>query len=409
MLRSIARHFNDTVFRGPDDEGLNSAGEADTLDTGAPDSGEAPDEGSEPEPQERLTVREQIKASIAETREEPSATREKKVRNSKTGRFDKGAEAAPVETAPVETVAPVATIPAPESLPKEAKAEWDKAPEAVKAAFVKREQDMAAGVAQLQQRYSLIDQAIEPHTDALRKMNATPAEAVNRMFLWFGALAGSPDKAFPALAQSMGLDWGKITGGQTPAAPVDPNQPAPTGAAPEIPEPVKQYIGKMEGAIQQLTDQLNQLGGQIAPIQQNIDVQNKARTQENLTLWSKDKPHFEDVRVDMANFLQSGIIPLKDGQVDLDTAYERAIHFNPEVRAKVLAEQQQANLQVQQQSKDAATTAQKTQVEKARKAAVSIPASTTPNGQPPLVKKKSGAKLSVRDSLKAAMAELRDQ
>ena len=111
----------------------------------------------------------------------------------------------------------------------------------------------------------------------------------------------------------------------------------------------------------------------------------------------------------MAKLIETGVVPLKDGQVDLDTAYERAIYFNPEVRAKVLAEQQQANQAAQQVSKDAATAAQQTQVSRARKASVSLPASTTPGAANGAVKPKPGQKLSVRDSLKQAVSQLREQ
>lgn len=411
MLRSFNKHFNETVFRGPDNEGTGGGtDDIEVLDSGTDDGAveDAGDVDAEPAPQEKLTVREQLKKSIAEVSgEEPPA---KPKREKGTGRFERKAqEAAPIDgTQPATTESVADAIPAPASLPKEARAAWDKAPTEIKQAFLKREQDMQAGVEQLQQRYNLIDQAIAPHQDALRQMNATPGEAVNRMFLWFKALAGKPADAFPALAQSMGVDWKSLISSQGS----DPTQTDPTQTGvPEIPENVKNYVGQLQQQLQQLTQYVQQVDGRFGSVEQNINTQNEARTRENLSIWSQNKPYFEDVRVDMAKMIETGIVPLKqDGQVDLDTAYERAIYFNPEVRAKVLAEQQQANQQVQQKTEQAATTATQAQVSRARKASVSLPASTTP-GQAgsPLSKKKPGEKLSVRDSLKAAMAELRDQ
>jgi hypothetical protein len=405
MLSSLTRHFNESVFRGPDDEG-GSASE-DVVDLGGNDgdlSGDADsgDDGGEGgESDKPLSVRDQIKSAMAEASEQP----EVKAKDKKTGRFEKTAKP---EQAPV--AAPVTpTIAAPESLPKEAKAEWDKAPEAIKAAFVKREQDMARGVQELKSRYDLIDQAIAPHTDALRAMNATPADAVHRMFLWFKALAGKPEVAFQELAKSMGVDWARIAGNQ-PQAPAAPGAAAPTGTAPEIPEPVKQYVGGLENQVKQLSQVVNQIYGGFTGIQNSMNTQNEARTRENLSIWSKDKPHFEEVRQDMAKLIETGVVPLKDGQVDLDTAYERAIYFNPDVRAKVLAAQQQANTQVQQEAVTAATTARQGQVNKARKAAVSLPVSTPGAGNSPTqAKRKPGQRTSVRDSLKEALSSLRDQ
>jgi hypothetical protein len=417
MLRTFTRYLNETVFRGPDNEG--GAGEND-LDVGGSDIGGSGDvtgdaDISEAEP---LTVREQIKRSIEETSE---PEKPKKAAKDKTGRFgDRNREAAPAgkDGAPVPEAPPVPAIAAPDSLPKEVKAEWDKTPPAIQQAFVKREQDMAKGVEELKSRYNLIDQAIAPHNDALRQMNATPADAVNRMFLWFKALAGSPAVAFPELAKNMGIDWNRMIAATTrpQGQPGQQGQPQPTvdsngnPVAPEIPEPVKQYVGKLETQLGQLVQYVQQLGGQINPLQQEMNNQNQARINENLNIWSKDKPYFQEVRQAMGRLIETGVVPLKDGQVDLDTAYERAIYFIPEVRAKVLAEQQQANNQVQQDTNAAATTARQAQADKSRKAAVSLPARAPGNGQPiAAARKKPGEKLSVRDSLKASIEQLRDQ
>lgn len=419
LLRSIARHFNDTVFRGPDDEGGSGAGgdtDNDLSVTGSDaDIGGDNGDPAEVESQEPLTVREQIKKSMEEVAGEQP---EKVAKDPKTGRFArkaaKAGEAPSADPVQQQAAPPADDIPVPASLSPEAKTAWANAPKEIKEAFIKREADMQRGVDELKQKYALIDQAIEPHRDSLRQMNATPQEAVNRMFLWFKALGGTPKEAFPALAQSMGLDWNQLVGtigGQQQQAPADPAAAPAEGA--EIPAPVKEYIGKLEQQLQTLGGMVQQVGGRFQSFEEQAQQQNMARTTENLNQWAKDKPHFESVRTDMAGMLQSGMIPLlPNGQVDLDTAYERAIYFNPEVRAKVLAEQQQANQQVQQQTEEAATTANQQQVEKARKASVSIPSRGTPgpgNAAPGAVKKKAGQKMSVRDSLKAAMAELRDQ
>jgi len=417
MLRNFSKHFNETVFRGPDTEGAGGGVEpADVLDdVGTDDAGtdnDPDDNVSEPaegEGTEKLSVREQLKKSIAEV----NAAEKPPTKRAKSGRPADKQAATPApeggEPAPAPTTSAIA---APESLSKEAKAVWDNAPPEIQAAFIKREQDMARGVEELKQKYTLIDQAIAPHTDALRQMNATPQEAVNRMFLWFKALAGKPVDSFPALAQSMGVDWKQLvaaTSGQATA-------PAPDGTsqtgAPEIPEPVRQYVGQLEQQVQRLMQHVQQVDGRFGSMEQSVQQQNMARTTENLNIWSKDKPYFNEVRQEMARLLETGMVPLMpDGQVDLDTAYERAIYFNPEVRGKVLAEQQQANQKVQQQTAEAATTATQAQVGRAKKASVSIPASGTPGaGQGVgVAKKKPGEKLSVRESLKAAMAELRDQ
>jgi hypothetical protein len=271
-------------------------------------------------------------------------------------------------------------------------------------AFVKREQDMQKGVDELKSKYNLIDQSLAEHTDALRQMNATPGEAVNRMFLWFKALANNPVQAFPGLAQSMGMDWNKVVAAITQGQ--QPQQQGQPGA-PEIPENVKTYVGTLENQVRELSKMVQQVQSGFGNIQNDITAQNEAKTKENLGIWSKDKPYFEEVRQDMARLIQADPALVKNGQVDLDTAYERAIYYNPDVRVKVLAAQQQANQQVQQDQAAQATTQKQAQVAKARKASVSLPTTNAPTGGPP--SKKPTAKMSVRDSLKAAIAEFRDQ
>src|ERR1700722_1517600 len=422
MLSSLTRHFNESVFRGPDTEGAGgNVEDAGNLSgdvgggAGDVDSGTGGGE-VDSDPQEKLTVREQIKKSWAEA-SEPAAKPKPKA-----GRFGerpaKGQEAASAEVTPEKPAAPAVAAPA--SLPKEAAAEWEKTPPAIQAAFVKREADMAKGVEELKGRYALIDQAIAPHNDALRQMNATPGEAVNRMFLWFKALAGNPVNSFPELAKSMGINWDQLVAARsdnTSQQPQQPQQPQGTaaGGAPEIPEPLKNYVGNLERQVAQLgqfvQQNIQQLGGRFGSIEQNLNSQNEARTRENLSIWSKGKDYFEEVRQDMAKLIETGIVPLKDGQVDLDTAYERAIYLNPEVRAKVLAAQQQANQQVQQTAAAATTAANQSQVNRARKASVSLPSASTPGAGNTgnAAAKKPGQRLSVRDSLKAALTELRDQ
>jgi len=423
MLNSFTRHFNETVFRGPDNEGGSGDGLENVSDGGG-DGGDAggtdgADGGGEDESQKPLSVREQLKASIEEVRADEESKTKTPKKDAKTGKFQAAPKSGEALPEGGEVPPAVTSAAAPADLPPEAKAEWDKTPPAVQAAFIKRGQDMAAGVEQLKQRYNLIDQAIAPHNDALRQMNATPADAVNRMFLWFKALAGSPAQSFPALAKSMGIDWTKLVGPAAPAAGIAPAPAAGAegaGGAPpvtEIPAPVKEYIGNLEQQLQQLSGVVNQIGGQFGNMQQSFQVQSEAKTRENLSIWAKDKPHFEEVRQDMAKLIETQVVPLKaNGEVDLDTAYERAIYFNPEVRKKVLAEQQQADLAARQQTQDAATTAQQTQVGKARKAAVSLPASSTPGatqGNRAVVTKKPGQKTSVRDDLRLAIQQLREQ
>lgn len=412
LLRGFASKYMNNVYRGPDDEGgadadvdtdLGDVGGSDGADgTSVADGGHEDDGGAGEEQvaKKPLSIREELKKTIADA-QKADAEREQQRQPKKPKEAKQAAKPA---DGTQQQAAPQggATAP-PASLPKELHAEWANAPKAIQDAFIKREQDMQRGVDELKQRYSKIDEALAPHQEALRQMNATPADAVNRMFLWFKALSNSPAQAFPGLAQSLGFDWNRLTQAATQGAQQQQQPDQQQQQQDVIPEPVKQYISQLE-------QRLGQLDGRFNGIQSEIQASNMAKTQENLSLWSKDKEFFQEVRQDMAAMIQSGMIPpLANGQVDLDTAYERAIHYNPEVRAKVLAKQQQANAQVQQQATNAATTARQQQTQKARKAASSLPTGNAP-GQTPSQQqqRKPGQRTSVRDSLREAIAQLRD-
>src|SRR5262249_51182430 len=65
----------------------------------------------------------------------------------------------------------------------------------------------------------------------------------------------------------------------------------------------------------------------------------KRQAEQLVTTWAKDKPHYNAVRQLMGQLIQSGAVALNNGNVDLDAAYNMAIHAHPEVREVVAGEQ----------------------------------------------------------------------
>lgn len=412
------------VFRGPDMEGGSGGSDDLHSDGGGGDVGgvglhEGGDEGEAPK--KGLSVRESLDRTVKELQGTDDKTQrggKKPAQQTSQRAADQMREGTQPEGEPQQQQQQQQGLAAPASLSKEAKAAWANTPPEVQQAFVKREQDMEKGVTELKQRYEKIDAALAPHNDAIRQMNATPADAVDRLFLWFKAFAGDPVNAVPGVIKAMGYDWNKVinainskNGIQQPQQQGQPQQGAQQQQQqPAIPPALQQYVGNLQQEIAALKQQFGQVSGGFQAMQTDFQRQQQQKTEENLNIWSKDKPHFNDVRQTMAQIIQGGLVPLKDGQVDLDTVYERAIHFMPEVRAKVFAEQQQANQQVQEQARQAATTASQKQVQQARKASVSLPTGTPgqDNRAPGAVKKKPGQRTSVRESLMGAINELRE-
>lgn len=282
---------------------------------------------------------------------------------------------------------------APEGFSKEAKAEWAKTPAPVRAAMVKREQDMANGVNEIKKRYADIDQVLAPRMQAIRQNGHTPAAAVNQLFSWMEALSNNPKQAFPALAQSFKFDLRSLTG----AAPAPAAGEQPEG---EVPPAVQAYINGLEQKMQTMFGTLK------SDYTTQLQNQSYAKTQETLDTWAKGKPYFEEARQLMAHLISSGAVPvLPNGSADLDKAYDMALYALPDVRAKVLAEQEQARVKAAADKRSAEKAAQDKQAALARKAAGGALQSGAP-GNPVQAGKKPAKGKSVRESLMEAREQL---
>jgi hypothetical protein len=348
----------------------------------------------------------QRKAQIPTGREEP----EDRGRDRRTGQYTSRArqEAETPEgrepEAPPQEAQEAPETAAPEAWSREAKDAWAELPPHVQQAVLKREQDTVAGVRQLQDRYREIDTALAPRQEVIRQTGHTPGQAVNQLFLWFEALTadaervkrGIPAQAFPALAQSFGIDPNIAYA----AYAQQQQQPQPGQVDPAAVQP--QY----EGPPKWFTDQMNQwgqaLGQKFGSIEQAMQQQGLAKANEVLDIWSKGKPYFEEVRPLMAQLLQAQMVaPLPNGNADLDKTYETACNMDPNVRAKMYAEQQKA-ADAQRKAKEAAEKkAQQDQADKARRAAVALGPSAPGNQVTP--ERRKGK--SVRESLQEAIEE----
>lgn len=301
----------------------------------------------------------------------------------------------------------------PEAYGRELRASWAQVPEAWRQAIIKREQDAANGVAQLQQRYAELDQVLAPRAEVIKKHGHTPAQAVNQLFAWFDALGQDPDRvrqgqppiAFIHLAKSFGLD--KLIEEAMKSQQGQGTQPAQDAGQPagDIPPAVQQYITNLEGKLAQSMQLISQKFGTLEQ-QQTMSQQEK--TNEILAHWSQGKEHFNDVKMMMAHLLESGAVPpLEGNRADLDKAYEMAVYAIPEVRAKVLAAAEAKRIADAKAKKDAETAAQQKEADRARRAAGGLapgaPGEGGPMSQRPGDRRKGK---SVRESLNDAINEL---
>jgi len=372
-----------------------------------------------PDPKgERLSVRESLERSFEEARDEPEERerepreriKERKVQSRKSDVVEPEQEVEQPEQASEEVeeqtqVQPTTEAQPPSAWTKDAKAAWDDIPNHVKAAITKREADVEKGVKELKDKYSEFDKAVAPHLDEIKRFNKTPGQAVAQIFQWFEALSKNPDQAFPALIQSYGYDPRKIAA----AFGLNQTQQAQPQVKPEQEAEPEVEGEEMPSWAKTLKDTIEQTRQQQYYMQQNFAEQSLAKTHELLETWAKEKPYFQDVRIMMGHLLtpdpNTGVaaIPLKDGRIDLDAAYDAAIWARPDIRAKILADETAKADAARKAKQTQEAKLQSEQAAKAKRAAGSI-SPQTPSGE--LSKKPVTKGKTVKQSIRDAMEEL---
>lgn len=181
----------------------------------------------------------------------------------------------------------------------------------------RRESDFHRGVSEFKshsERAKAYDNAIAPYQQHLQRMGIDAPTAINALMKADVTLrTGDPaTKAqyFAQLAREYGIDLSQVQNPQ----PVDPQT-------------------------QFLTQQLNELRQQQQLWQNQVQQQEQMRVQQELQQFATaDKKHFDAVRNDMADLLETGKAK------DLQEAYDMAVWMRPDVR-QTLIEQQLADAQ----------------------------------------------------------------
>ncbi len=221
-----------------------------------------------------------------------------------------------LEAEEAEEVAAEPVSKAPSSLKKEVQAKWDKLDPDVRSEFERREKDFHKGIEnykQAAQAASEWEKTISPYVATVQSLGVTPQQAVQHLFAADHALrygsAEQKQQLFRKLAQDYGVDLAGVSAPQESFEYVDPTV-----------QSLQQRVAQFEGYIQQ----------------QQMTQQQQEAQQLNSTIaeFSKDKPHFEALREDMAALLQAG------RATDLQDAYDKALWANPTTRADLLAKQQ---------------------------------------------------------------------
>lgn len=382
-------------------------------------------EQDEPRP---LTAKEKKAAEATESKPvEPKVTGAPATKDKANSQQGETLETKPEANKSTEAVPPVESqatgITPPAALTKDERAFWDKTPKEIQEAFLRREKDVQKGVDQLKAKYQPIEDVLSPVKGLLQQNGLTEAHAVKQLFDWHRALA-NPNKeqafgALRALAQSHGINLSQ-----------QPQQTAQQFASqqPQTQTPQQQ---QQVDPLQQINELLEQ---KLAPVNQQLtnyaaEIQRQKLEAANaeLATFSKDKPHFDKVRVRMAEILTTAA---NFGRpITLQEAYDEAVWGMQDIRNEILQEQEAKRLaDIQAAQQEAQRQAQSAEAERLRKEAEAQAeakrkeaealerarrANVSPRGSAPvgaIAPKQPGKKAqSVADTIQTVMKELRSQ
>jgi hypothetical protein len=241
---------------------------------------------------------------------------------------------------------------APEHWSAEFKADFSKLPPEGQAILLNRHREMEADYTRKSQASASaiqFSQALSPVFNdpdiagSLQREGFTPVQAVQQ-WAAFHKQAMSPDtrnriNLLVDLSQRMGLDPAKLFATQSPQPipglkPEDQNDPAIRYFA--------DHLGRTTSEISALKNQLEQMRQAEA---QQREQQTLNATRQSIDQFAAEKgangqplrPHFDAVLDDIIELFKV------NPERDMQEAYEKAIWANPEVRARMLAAQQQVH------------------------------------------------------------------
>ncbi len=297
---------------------------------------------------------------------------------------------------PVEPKAKRTVVGAPDNWKTEA--EWDKAPSSIRQRIIKREAEFSAGIKQYADKARAFDeyeQVIGPRRQRMQAIGVTPFQVVAVALNWADQLQNKDQNVqrqalSRQLAANYNLDLEALVGGGTSGS-----DNFRVGGDDDLPPVLQQRLDKLE-------QENNRLNQQLYGITNTFESQQQQSLQAALDNWSKDKPHYQTVQMLMGRLVQSGAVPIVDGAVDLDMAYDMAVNATPHVKQLIeLENAEKARIATEAKAKkDKAAKA--AALSKARGASASLRPSSPSTGL------NGGASkgLSVRDTIRMSLKEV---
>jgi hypothetical protein len=244
----------------------------------------------------------------------------------------KPAAAAQVEkpVAPETQPADPAVAKAPTSWKGEAQAKWAALPNEIKAEVHRREADFHKGIQQYKQdadTFKVLDAEIRPY-EAMIRSAGTNAQSLIRdalatIYQFKTGTAESKVETLINVGKAWGVDFNLLPAIQER---IEAGQPV-----------ISPEYRQLEQQFHQLRETLTQREAREKQEREAADAAERESVVRETTTWAAGKEHYEAVKLDMAALLESGRAK------NLDDAYNKAIWANPDVRATLIAQQQEAD------------------------------------------------------------------
>lgn len=312
---------------------------------------------------------------------------------------DKDVEETPSDKDSKQASTPAEKLRPPVGWTREGKASWDSLPPDVQKSVLKREEEFSNGIKQYADKaksFDELDQVIAPYKQMISSYGVTLAQTVDRLFKWMNALSHQDmnvkTNAFKSLAQSFGFDISSLA--QTSSG-----------------ENKTENTNSFDPSI--IDQRLSPVLSEVQALKQQQQEAQAAAAAQMIAQWSKDKPYFNDVRTDMYRLIESGAVPpLQNGDIDLDTAYNKAIRLNEQVWDSIQLEQQakkdeEARIQAEKEAKAKAEQLRKAQrmnvAVKSAAPSMRVNSAMNANRQQAPNKRES-----IRDSIRRSFQELRE-
>lgn len=285
------------------------------------------------------------------------------------------------------------------------KAVWDKLSGDERRLIIAREKEVSDGFKTYSEKaksFDELDAVLKPHDQDIQRFGTTRAATIDRLFQWMTAISHQDlnyrVNAFNALAQSFGVPLERLVKQKPQIQDDNDADPADQQQTNQPPEWFQQYAQSTEQRLQET--------------QNVIATQQRDNANKFLMEWAKDKPHFEAVKPRMHALIASGVVPPKNGEIDLDEAYRQATMSDPTIAALIQQEQKEkdkidAQAKAAKEAKDKAA-----KVLRAKSAGSSVqPRAPSLTADAPKGKKPNGVggkAVSVRDSIRQSLDQLRD-